>query len=86
MPEPRYKYVVGHFNAKGERDWRVNTDEAEDALGHFISSLVTVGHDERKVRFYSRQFTIAMMEGKDGITVLDPGLIGQTSFTRIATN
>lgn len=86
MPRPRYRYVVGHFNAKGERDWTVNTDEAEDAFGHFISSLATVGHDERKIDFYSRAFTVAMMEGKDGITVLDPGLLGQTSITRIATN
>lgn len=86
MPEPRYRYVVGHFNAQRQRDWVVKTDEAEDALSHFISSLVSVGHDERKVEHYTRQFTIAMMEGKDGMTVLDPGLLGETSITRIATN
>ena len=83
MPEPRYRYVVGHFNAQKQRDWRVQTNEAEEAFGHFISSLVTVGHDERKVAFYSRAFTVAMMEGKDGMTVLDPGLLGETSITRI---
>lgn len=86
MPEPRYRYIVGHFNAQRQRDWVVNTEEAEDALSHFISSLVTVGHDERKVNFYTQQFTIAMMQGKDGMTVLDPGLLGETSITRIATN
>ena len=85
MPEPRYRYVVGHFNAQRQRDWVVNTDEAEDALRHFISSLVSVGHDERKTGFYMRQFTVAMMQGKDGMTVLDPGLLGETSITRIAT-
>lgn len=82
MPEPR-RYRVDHVNAAGDSDWQVRTDQAEEALGHFISSLVTVGHDERKVQHYSREFTIAMMQGKDGMTVLDPGLRGQTTIVVI---
>lgn len=86
MPEPRYKFIVGHFKADGQREWVINTAVAEEAFAHFISSLRDVGHDSHRIESAATQLTIIMMDGRDGLTVLDPDLLGQTSITRIATN
>jgi hypothetical protein len=84
MPEPRY--TVAHTSAEGHPEWSMATIRAEEAFGHFLSSLRTVSTSENWVEMRLTQFTLAMMEGRSQFSALDPDRKGQTSFTRTATN
>lgn len=59
----------------------VRYDNAGDALRSWRSALAGAGHDERKIQGSSERWTLSLMDGVNGFTVLDPDLHGSVSIS-----
>lgn len=74
------RFTVSHINAEGFRDFSVSTPRAEEAVAHFRNA-VTSEHDGDTAEIMHRRLTIALLDGRHELTVLDPDLKGSTSIT-----
>lgn len=79
------QYAVTQRGDDLKKITEVKLTDPEEALGNFLSHLRSAGHDERKVEHFTRVWTVLLMRGAEGYTVLDPGLHGSVEIRIITT-